>query len=284
MSQNLITVPFRSANLLIVDHEGQPYVPMKLIVEGMGLDWSSQHAKLKETQRFSSTVVEIAIVAEDGKQRQMTCMPLRKLPGWLMTISPNKVNPESRNIVIAYQEECDDVLWKYWMAGQAVNPRGANPQPAPIDPPISAGMRLFAQAHEFAKTILELNPNQAKLSADVCCKKSLNLSVLGHFDITYLPANEKGQTYTPTQLGAEWLDPPASGRYMNLLLKDVGLQVKDREKHWIPTELANGYYEWVDTTKQHCVGTPIKQVRWYITVLDKMREILREREAQQQAA
>lgn len=156
--------------------------------------------------------------------------------------------------------------------------------PAPIDPPIFAGMRLFAQAHEFAKTILELNPNQAKLSADVCCKKSLNLSVLGHFDITYLPANEKGQTYTPTQLGAEWLDPPASGRYMNLLLKDVGLQVKDREKHWIPTELANGYYEWVDTTKQHCVGTPIKQVRWYITVLDKMREILREREAQQQAA
>ncbi len=121
MSLQQITVPFHNAELYIVEHEGQPYTPMKPIVDGIGLDWKSQFVKLK--QRFASTVVEITIVANDGKERLMTCLPVKKLFGWLMTISPNKVKPELRDTVIKYQEECDDVLWDYWTKGQAVNPR-----------------------------------------------------------------------------------------------------------------------------------------------------------------
>ncbi|RJF02859.1 hypothetical protein D2187_29970, partial [Escherichia coli] len=41
-----------------------------------------------------STITEIVMVAEDGKQRNMVSMPLRKLAGWLQTINPNKVKPE----------------------------------------------------------------------------------------------------------------------------------------------------------------------------------------------
>lgn len=51
-------------------------------------------------------------------------MPLRKLPGWLMSISPGKVkDPAVRERVIQYQNECDDVLWDYWSRGEAINPR-----------------------------------------------------------------------------------------------------------------------------------------------------------------
>lgn len=39
----------------------------------------------------------------------MLCLALRKLNGWLQTISPNKVKPEIREKVVQYQEECDDV-------------------------------------------------------------------------------------------------------------------------------------------------------------------------------
>ncbi|OFD35113.1 phage antirepressor N-terminal domain-containing protein, partial [Acinetobacter baumannii] len=115
------TVPFHNAELYLVEHDGQPYTPMKPIVEGMGMDWASQFVKLK--QRFASTIVEITIVANDGKERLMTCLPVRKLFGWLMTISPNKVKPEIRDTVIMYQQECDDVLWDYWTKGQAINKR-----------------------------------------------------------------------------------------------------------------------------------------------------------------
>lgn len=116
-----IAVPFHNAELYIVEHNGQPYTPMKPIVEGMGMAWGAQFIKLK--QRFESTISEIEIVANDGKERLMMCLPVRKLFGWLMTISPNKVRPELRERVIMYQNECDDVLWDYWMKGQAINQR-----------------------------------------------------------------------------------------------------------------------------------------------------------------
>lgn len=107
-----LTVPFHGNELYIIEHNGEPYTPMRPIVAGMGLDWKSQFTKLK--QRFNSTVVEITIVAKDGKERLMTCLPVRKLAAWLYSVSPNKVRPELREIVIMYQNECDDVLWEHW--------------------------------------------------------------------------------------------------------------------------------------------------------------------------
>lgn len=116
-----IAVPFHNAELYLVEHNGQPYTAMRPIVENMGLDWKAQLVKIK--QRFSSVVGEITTTGKDGKQYLMLCLPLKKLFGWLMTISPNKVKPELRDTVIKYQEECDDVLWDYWTKGQAINQR-----------------------------------------------------------------------------------------------------------------------------------------------------------------
>ena len=86
-----INAPFNGAELLIVEYNKQPYTAMRPIVENMGLDWKTQLIKIK--QRFSSVVGEITTTGKDGKQYRMLCLPLKKLFGWLMTISPNKVKP-----------------------------------------------------------------------------------------------------------------------------------------------------------------------------------------------
>lgn len=114
-----INVPFYGSALYVINHNGEPYTPMKPIVEGMGMDWKSQFIKIK--QRFSKGMVEITIPTAGGTQK-MICLALRKLAAWLNTISPNKVRPEIRDRVIRYQEECDDVLYDYWTKGQVVNP------------------------------------------------------------------------------------------------------------------------------------------------------------------
>ena len=114
-SVSTINVPFHGNNLYVVNFNGEPYVPMKPIVEGMGLTWQSQFEKLK--QRFSKVITEIVIPSKGGEQ-SMLCLALRKLAGWLHTISPNKVKPEIRDKVIKYQEECDDVLYEYWTTGE----------------------------------------------------------------------------------------------------------------------------------------------------------------------
>ncbi|EEC8560625.1 phage antirepressor N-terminal domain-containing protein [Escherichia coli] len=119
---NMMTVPFHGDSLYVVNHNGEPYVPMKPIVEGVGLDWKTQYRKLK--QRFNSCMVEMTIqLPGDTQRRPVICLALRKLAGWLQTISPNKVKLKIRDKVIQYQEECDDVLYEYWTKGFVVNPR-----------------------------------------------------------------------------------------------------------------------------------------------------------------
>lgn len=119
-----INVPFHGAELYVVNHNGEPYTPMKPIVEGMGMDWASQFTKIK--QRFKTSIVKITMELPGDEQcREIICLALRKLAGWLQTISPNKVRPEIRDKVIQYQEECDDVLYEYWTKGHVVNPRKA---------------------------------------------------------------------------------------------------------------------------------------------------------------
>ena len=117
-----ISVPFHGTDLFVVNHNGEPYTPMRPIVEGMGLAWQTQHRKL--TERFKTCITEMVMqLPGDTQRRSVVCMALRKLAGWLHTISPNKVRPEIRDRVIQYQEECDDVLYEYWTKGQVVNPR-----------------------------------------------------------------------------------------------------------------------------------------------------------------
>lgn len=124
-------IPFRSSKLLLVEQGGEPFVPMKPVVEGMGLAWQTQHRKLMDG-RFASTVTIMVIVADDGKSREMACLPLRKLAGWLMSIHASKVRRELRDVVIAFQNECDDVLWSHW-----------NKIHAPVSLPVSTNFTLI---------------------------------------------------------------------------------------------------------------------------------------------
>ncbi|MCG3463107.1 hypothetical protein L7G72_14895 [Xenorhabdus bovienii] len=117
-----ITVPFYDDELYVVEYNNEPYVPMRPIVEGMGMNWASQYTKIK--QRFNTCVVNITMQLPGDKQhRDVVCLALRKLVGWLATISPNKVKSGIKDNVIRYQDECDDVLYEYWTKGVAVNPR-----------------------------------------------------------------------------------------------------------------------------------------------------------------
>ncbi|MFK7255890.1 phage antirepressor N-terminal domain-containing protein [Acinetobacter baumannii] len=107
------TVFFHNSQLSIVEYNNQPYVPMKLVVEGMGLDWKSQYRKI--AKKFKTCMVKMTIqLFGDSQSREVVMLPLRKLPAWLYSVEPNKVKPELRDTVIKYQEECDDVLWNHW--------------------------------------------------------------------------------------------------------------------------------------------------------------------------
>nr|WP_274711606.1 phage antirepressor N-terminal domain-containing protein [Xenorhabdus bovienii] len=74
-----ISVSFYGSDLYVVNHNGEPYVPMKPIVEGMGLAWGVQFFKLK--QRFSKGVSEIEIPTKTGNQDMVCLAPANLLAG-----------------------------------------------------------------------------------------------------------------------------------------------------------------------------------------------------------
>lgn len=59
------------------------------------------------------------IVAEDGKKREMICLPIEYLNGWLFGIDINRCKPEIRDTLIKYKKECYQALHDYWFNGKA---------------------------------------------------------------------------------------------------------------------------------------------------------------------
>lgn len=122
VAQTTEIVKFNNQELLTLKVGEIIYTAIRPIVEGMGLDWTTQAKKIRNNaEKFNCR--DMPTVAQDGKIREMLCMPIKKLNGWLFSINPEKVKPEIKDDVIAYQEECFEALYNYWHKGEAINPR-----------------------------------------------------------------------------------------------------------------------------------------------------------------
>ncbi len=90
------------------------YVPIRPICEILGLDFSAQRQKIERDEILGSSVVMTTTVGADGKQREMYCLPLKFIFGWLFTIDTSRVNSEVRPTVVAYKLECYNALYEYF--------------------------------------------------------------------------------------------------------------------------------------------------------------------------
>ncbi len=119
----IMKVPFYGNEIVAVEKDGKKYVAMKPIAEALGLDWSGQLGLIKNDVVLSSTMVVTSIVADDGKMREMVCLPLEYLNGWLFKIPASRYKGNRRKAIELYQCECYHALHNYWHNGGAVNPR-----------------------------------------------------------------------------------------------------------------------------------------------------------------
>ena len=111
----LVTVDFHGQQLEATLHNGQPYVAMKPICENIGIDWEAQRQRIARHPVLNSTACMTQVFAEDGKQREMLCLPLSMLNGWLFGVDVNRVRPDVQPKLIRYQLECFDVLHRHFM-------------------------------------------------------------------------------------------------------------------------------------------------------------------------
>lgn len=107
-------VTFQQDTLVALQYQGHVFVPMRRIVENLGMAWGTQQQKLLRNQEKFGCIY-MNMLAADGRQRRTLCLPLRKLNGWLFTINTARVREDLREKVTAYQEECFQVLYEHFL-------------------------------------------------------------------------------------------------------------------------------------------------------------------------
>ncbi|MGL4860239.1 MAG: phage antirepressor N-terminal domain-containing protein [Enterobacteriaceae bacterium] len=93
-------------------------VPIKPICTALGIDYPSQYTKIINDEILASSFVMRPTVAEDGKTREMLCLPFYYVYGWLMTINPKNVNEQSKGAVVKYKLECYEAINKHFYIKQ----------------------------------------------------------------------------------------------------------------------------------------------------------------------
>jgi len=110
--------------------------------------------------------------------------------------------------------------------------------------------------------------NQGLLSANKATKNKTGVDCIALLEIELI-APKKEHAITPSDIGVRL--GGISGMKVNQLLKNAGLQVDNRTArnaiYWTPTEKGVPYAQLTDTNKKHSDGTPIKQVKWFESVI-----------------
>ncbi len=127
-------------------------VPLRPIVEALGLDWSAQSRRVRRDSILAEGLRSVAIMATEGYPREVLALPLELLPGWLFGISTARVKPELQEKITRYRRECFRVLWNAFKGD--VVPTA----PAPLDlSPVEQALMLAEAVASMAREHLALD-------------------------------------------------------------------------------------------------------------------------------
>lgn len=98
----------------VQDEHHNIFVPVKPICQALGIDPEGQRQRILRHYILGSTAFTVKAVAGDEKERDMLCLPLKYVYGWLFTIDANQVAEARRESVAKYQEECYEALYRHF--------------------------------------------------------------------------------------------------------------------------------------------------------------------------
>ena len=111
-----VVIPFHEKEILaILGENGEIYVPVRPLVETIGLRWSGQYERLKRDAVLSEVmkVLSVRVTRTDKGDADVdhVCLPKQFIHGFLFGISANRIKDSGiREQVIQYQREVHLVL------------------------------------------------------------------------------------------------------------------------------------------------------------------------------
>ena len=119
----LVTIPVPGANaeLTATQVDGKEWASITHVCEVLGIDSKSQRRKLHDKSWACGVMMTLQV---SGQGREVFMVDRRTLTMWLATIDTNRVAPETRPTLEAFQNEAADALTATSMkAGQSTHAR-----------------------------------------------------------------------------------------------------------------------------------------------------------------
>lgn len=136
--------------VLADDEKGREiiYIPMRPICEFLGVSWSGQLRRINRDLVLSDEIKRVNVTFTDSRHetmiREVICLPLEFLNGFLFGLNPTRAKDEVRERLVLYQRECYRIL-----ADAFLSPVYATSSAAYDDP----GSQALVQLHNMAKVI-----------------------------------------------------------------------------------------------------------------------------------
>ena len=114
MKETLITRINDVAIAATSNEQGEVLIPIRPICDALGVNSNGQIEKIKSDPILGATDKLSLSVGPDGRQREMVCLPLQYVFGWLFTINPGNVDERAKEAVKRYRLECYDALYNHF--------------------------------------------------------------------------------------------------------------------------------------------------------------------------
>lgn len=91
--------------------DGTLYVPLRPLTDNLGVTFAGQNERIRRDHVLAAKVRQVRMTGGDGRIREMVCLPLDMIPGWLFGISSTRLKSELQEKLDLYRAECFNVLW-----------------------------------------------------------------------------------------------------------------------------------------------------------------------------
>lgn len=142
----------------VLVEDGTVYVPLRPICDLLGVAWSAQRTRIKRDPILSNELTTCVIVTitqgQPPQRREMSCLSVDFISGFLFGINANRVKPELREKIIRYQYESYKVLAEAFNEGRLTMDDGVEAL-IQADPD-----NVAVQAYQMAMAIAKLARQQ----------------------------------------------------------------------------------------------------------------------------
>jgi uncharacterized small protein (DUF1192 family) len=105
------TIDFHGDELVAVqDAAGTVWVPVRRLCDAIGVTVRGQLARIERDPVMRAELRSVYVTYTDGRQFEMACLPLKYVRAWLFGLNADRVKPDIRDKLIAYQREVIEII------------------------------------------------------------------------------------------------------------------------------------------------------------------------------